>query len=229
MANLKSLWATRESALLYLANEPPRKVELLLNLFVITDKCLEQFERLAVESENAQLYGVTTLKAKNLAIGTFGLILDGLAQEAGALIRPFIEYAELLPYMRQNPASIGDILSGKKLPSAGARAKTIESIYKDFRCYLNQHASHSAYSANSLAHLFEPETKKWKLAQPHVDHVLDRNLGDFAAQYYLFLREVLWCLHELSPQEFMKLGKVYDDMKVELFEQFRFNERAEKD
>ncbi|MEQ9303041.1 MAG: hypothetical protein RJQ14_03930, partial [Marinoscillum sp.] len=70
--NFRSLWATRENALLYLENECPNKIELLQSLFKITDRCLELFEKLAAESENAQLYGITTLKAKNLALGTVG-------------------------------------------------------------------------------------------------------------------------------------------------------------
>jgi hypothetical protein len=49
---------------------------------------------------------VTLVKAKNLALGSYSLVLDGLGQEAGALMRPMIEYAELLAYFRLHPEMV---------------------------------------------------------------------------------------------------------------------------
>ncbi len=41
----------------------------------------------------------------------FSLTLDGLAQEAGALARPFIEYSELLTYFRMLSEAVNAIRS----------------------------------------------------------------------------------------------------------------------
>lgn len=66
----------------------------------------------------ARVCGLTLLKAKHLALGAYSLILDGLGQEAGALLRPFIEYTELLTYFRKFPSKVDAAIKGK-LPSAG--------------------------------------------------------------------------------------------------------------
>jgi hypothetical protein len=92
------LWKARTEALTFLRRERPAQIEVIEELFALADDCVD-----AYESQGDDLYcnvcGLTTLKAKNLALGMYSLTLDGLAQEAGALARPFIEYTELLSYL----------------------------------------------------------------------------------------------------------------------------------
>jgi hypothetical protein len=192
------LWRARSDALTFLRRQRPSQIEAIELLFELADQCID-----AYESQSGHLYsrvcGLTTLKAKNLAFGIYSLTLDGLAQESGALIRPFIEYAELLTYFRMLPEAVIDAMSGE-LPNAGTRAKKVAGIYKSFREYLNQHASHSSYSSYSLAHLTDPRTKRFRKLQVMHPMVLERNLGDFALQFVLMLREAVLCL-EASPDK----------------------------
>jgi len=126
----------------------------------------------------------------------YSLTLDGLAQESGALARPFIEYTELLTYFRMFPEAVNDALNGEP-PRAGLVAKKVEGIYRPFRQHLNVHASHAAYSTHSLAHLRDPTTNRLKKLEVMHPEVIERNVGDFAIQFVLMLQECL-CL-ERSP------------------------------
>jgi hypothetical protein len=194
----RPLWRARSDALTYLRRQRPSQIEAIERLFELADECID-----AYESQSGDLYsrvcGLTTLKAKNLAFGIYSLTLDGLAQESGALARPFIEYAELLTYFRMLPEAVIDAITGE-LPNAGTRAKKIGGIYKPFREHLNEHASHSSYSSYSLAHLTDPKTKRFRKLQGMHPMVLERNLGDFAVQFVLMLREAVLCL-EISPDK----------------------------
>jgi hypothetical protein len=181
------LWKARTEALTFLRRERPAQIEVIEQLFVLADDCID-----AYESQDGDLYSVvcslTTLKAKNLAHGMYSLTLDGLAQEAGALARPFVEYTELLTYFRMLPEAVNDALAGE-LPSAGLVAKKVEGIYQPFRRHLNDHASHAAYSSHSLAHLRDPTTKQLKKLQVMHPAVIERNVADFAIQFVFMLQE----------------------------------------
>jgi hypothetical protein len=192
------LWRARTEAQTFLRRERPAQIDAIGQLFALADECVK-----AYESQSNDLYsrvcGLTTLKAKNLALGIYSLTLDGLAQEAGALMRPFIEYAELLTYFRAFPEEASNALAGD-LPTAGARAKKIGGVYQPFMEHLNEHASHSSYSFHSLAHLTDPETKNFKKLQVMHPGVLERNVGDFSVQFVLMLQESTLCL-ERSPDQ----------------------------
>jgi hypothetical protein len=184
--------------LTFLRRERPAQIEAIEQLFVLADACIDAYEAQA-DDPYSKVCAVTTLKAKNLALGMYSLTLDGLAQEAGALARPFIEYAELLTYFRMVPEAVTDALAGG-LPNVGTRAKKIEGFYKRFREHLNEHASHSSYSAHSLAHLTDPVTKTVRKLQVMHPTVLERNVGDFAVQFVLMLQESVLGL-ECSPDQ----------------------------
>jgi hypothetical protein len=192
------LWKARTEALTFLRRERPAQIEVIEKLFGLADACVD-----AYESQGDDLYckvcGLTTLKAKNLALGMYSLTLDGLAQEAGALARPFIEFTELLSYFRMLPDATNDALAGE-LPSAGKRAKRIEGIYQPFRKHLNEHASHGSYSSHSLAHLRDPTTRNLRKLQVMHPAVLERNVGDFAVQFVFMLQESVLGLQQ-SPDQ----------------------------
>src|ERR1700722_13420154 len=186
-SNRPALWKARTEALTFLRRERPAQIEVIEQLFVLADDCVEGYES-QTEDLYSTLCGLTTLKAKNLALGMYSLTLDGLAQEAGALARVFIEYAELLTYLRMIPDAVTEALGGE-LPNAGTRAKKVEGIYQRFRNHLNEHAAHGSYSSHSLAHLRDPTTKLLKKLQVMHPELLERNVGDFAVQFVVMLQE----------------------------------------
>ena len=133
---------------------------------------------------------------QNLALGSLSLVLDALGQESGALLRPWVEYIELLTYLREFPEEATKAAEND-LPPAGKRAMKIGGVYKELREHLNENASHSSYSFYSLSHLLTPDFKFRKL-QEFVPQVLDRNFTDFAVQQQLLLQEGLLSLQPLA-------------------------------
>ena len=190
------LWTARTEAVAYLEVSHPNRIAVLSRTFELIDLSVDAYESLADGDVYARICGLTLLKAKHLAVGAYSLILDGLAQEAGALIRPFIEYSELLTYFRQFPEMAER--AADDLPKAGERARAIGGMFKEFREHLNNHASHSSYSHYSLAHLLEPKTHRFKKLQRAVPKVLDKNVKDFVVQLYLLTREGVLSLDRLN-------------------------------
>ncbi|WP_284447056.1 hypothetical protein [Fluviibacter phosphoraccumulans] len=216
------LWATRTEFLAYLENQCAERLAVLLNVFALIDETIAAFEAIAGADVYARIFGLNLLKAKHLAVGAYSLILDGLGQESGALLRPFIEYAELLTYFRKFPDKAAQAAEDK-LPKAGERARAIGGIYKDFREYLNSHASHSSYSHYSLSHLLEPRTNRFKKLQRAVPLVLETNVRDFAIQLYLLLHEAVLALERLKTSSFESLAARTDLLKEELFHAFKLS------
>ena len=217
-----TLWDTRTEAILYLEKDCPAKLSVLLDLFGAIDILIDCYEQNSAENTYARICGLTLLKAKNLGVGSFSLILDGLGQEAGALLRPFIEYTELITYFRHFPDKVEDV-SNDKLPSAGARAEAINGIYKKFREHLNLYASHSSYSDYTLSHLLEPNNFRFKKYQPNVPAVLDRNLRDISMQILLLLFEATRALERLNLKEFDELADRADKLNEKLFQEFELD------
>lgn len=213
------LWTTRTESLAYLASQRPGRLAVLSQTFDLIDLSVDAYESLAGSNVYARICGLTLLKAKHLAVGAYSLILDGLAQESGALLRPFIEYGELLTYFRKFP-QMAERAAENDLPKAGERAKAIGGIYKEFREHLNSHASHSSYSQYSLAHLLEPKTLRFKKLQRAVPAVLDQNVRDFAVQVYLLVREGVVSLERLGVPNFEGLAAKTDQLRVDLLHAF---------
>jgi len=186
------------------------------------DRCVDSFEAEANDNTYARICGLTLLKAKHLALGAYSLILDGLGQEAGALMRPIIEYAELVTYFRMFPKSVENA-ANNNLPKAGYRAKVIGGIYKEFREHLNMHASHSSFSSYSLSHLLEPSTFKFKKLQRMVPHVLEVNVRDIAVQLLLILHEAILALEPLSSSQLLSIAEDYEELRERMIHVFGLN------
>jgi len=216
------LWNTRTESLEHLQSKCAEQLAVLLNLFGAIDQTIEVYEGLADEDLYARICGLTLLKAKHLAVGAYSLILDGLGQECGALLRPFIEYAELLTYFRKFPEKAAHA-AGDNLPKAGERARAIDGIYKQFREHLNSYASHSSYSHYSLSHLLEPNTLRFKKLQRAVPHVLETNIRNLAIQLYLLLHEAVLALERLNAYHFDSLAGRTDLLKEELLHVFNLS------
>jgi hypothetical protein len=184
------LWGTRKKAVEMLAGEFAPQAKAIEDLFLVLDECIELFDKKAEADDFCRVCGLCLAKARNLALGAYGLILDGLGQEAGALIRPFIEYHELLTYFRLDPSRVQQAINDK-LPSAGKRAQLIAGSFQGFREHLNSHASHSSFSEYSLSHLLDKKEMKIRKEQPMLPAVLFRNMGDFFVQLILLSYEAV--------------------------------------
>ena len=193
--------------------------------FNIIDQCIELHDSKARADNYHKICGLTLAKARNYALGAYGLMLDGLGQEAGALIRPFIEYYELLVYFRTDHNRVNEAINDK-LPSAGKRAKIIKGDFQDFREYLNDNASHSSYSNYSLSHLLDKKEMKIRKEQPFFAEVLFRNMSD------LFIQLILLCIEAINGLKTYESGCAIEQGKSVLalreygIEVFKLEERV---
>jgi hypothetical protein len=215
------IWTPRQDSWVYLSEKHPSRVSVVLKLFELLDKCVDEYEDKSGSDAYARICGLTLLKAKNLAHGSLSLLLDALGQEAGALLRPFIEYTELLTYFRQFPSEV-EKAAENDLPKAGKRAKAIGGMYQEFREHLNEHASHSSYSHFSLSHLLTPELK-FRKSQQFVPHVLERNLRDWAVQVWFLLHEAVVGLEHLKSAKLVELATAADALKGRMIHVFELD------
>lgn len=213
------LCSTREASWAYLNEKRPSRLSVFLALLKLIDRCVDEYEARAASDTYARVCGLTLLKAKNLALGSFSLLLDGLGQEAGALLRPMIEYTELLTFFRHFPEKTENATEND-LPRAGERAKAIEGIYHGLRQHLNEHASHSSYSHYTLSHLLTRELSFRKMQQ-FVPEVLDRNVTDLALQIWLILHEAVPALERVVSREtLVELASTADKLKGRMIHVF---------
>jgi len=203
----------------YLNEERSSRLEVFLALVKLLDRHIDEYESRAASDTYSRVCGLTLLKAKNLAIGSFSLLLDGLGQESGALLRPMIEYTELLTYFRLFPNKT-EKAAENDLPRAGERAKAIEGMYHGLRQHLNEHASHSSYSHYSLSHLLDSNFSFRKMQQL-APKVLDKNITVLAIQVWLLLREAALALQSILPMETMVgLATETDKLKERMINAF---------
>lgn len=219
MATSIDFWSTREISWAYLNEKHPSRLSVILRLLELIDACVDEYEARSETDNYARICGLTLLKAKNLAVGSLSLLLDSLGQEAGALLRPFIEYTELLTYFRHFPADVEKAMDND-LPKAGQRAKAIEGIYQGLRQHLNEHASHSSYSHHSLSHLLTPSFA-FRKDQKFSPQVLDKNLTDLAVQLGLLLQEAVLGLKRLNVSKLGELARCTDGVNKRLIDVFR--------
>lgn len=213
------LWQTRTNAIAYLQGEHPERLACGIRIFDLLDQCISEFESGATGNAYARLCGLSLLKLKNLALGSYSLILDGLGQETGALMRPMLEYAELLTYLRMFPEEV-DKAFEDKLPKAGKRAEKIGGIYQKYRDHLNDHASHSSFSDYSISHLLEPSTLKFKKLQRMVPNVLDTNYLDLVVILLLVMRQAILSLEPTGSPRFLAICESADTLKLDVLRAF---------
>lgn len=187
------LWKTRHHSMEMLAKEFKEHGKAIESTFLIIDECIDLFNAKAGNDTYHRICGLVLAKAKNYALGAYGLILDGLAQESGALVRPLIECHELLTYFRLEPARVQEAISDT-LPSAGKRAQLIKGYYKNIREHLNSHSAHISFSYHALNHLLDMPEMSIRKEQPLLPKVLYKNMGTFFLQMVLLSTEAINCL-----------------------------------
>jgi len=217
------LWKTRHHSMQMLAKDFTEQAKAIEEAFDAVDECIDLFDKKSHEDNFYLICGLVLAKARNLGLGMYSLMLDGLGQEAGALMRPFIEYHELLKYFRLDPSRIEEAMESK-LPSAGKRAQLIDGYFKEFRDHLNQHASHSSFSDFSLNHLIDKSDMVIRKEQPMLPKVLYKNIGDFFVQMILLAIEAIQCLNQHNHIE---LAKKIEKLRTDGFTLFKLDERPE--
>ena len=151
-ASDRDLWSTRRGSQRALEADLKPLADLLGEAFATVDECVARLDGL--DSSFGRVTALVLIKGRNLGLGCYSLSLDALAQEGGALFRPFIETVELLTYFRLDPRRVDEALE-ERLPKAGEIARRIGAGLKELRTYLNAHASHLSVSEHSMRHLID--------------------------------------------------------------------------
>ena len=190
---MHGIWNTRTRAMNAIETELHAEAAIIYQAFSLLDEMLAIFNSFTQAATFCRVVGLTLLKARNLAQGIFSLALDGLAQEAGALLRPLIECLELLTYFCNDPQRVDEAL-GEKLPSAGEIGKRIQGKFQKLRDYLNEHAAHFSFAPESMYHLINFDSGDWKVVQPYNKKVLRTNMTTSFAVLVQLLYQAANCL-----------------------------------
>jgi len=192
---------------------------IIYQAFELIDEMIEMFRASPQSPLFSTTCGLVLLKGRYLAQGMFSLALDGLAQEAGALLRPMIECFELLTYFHEDPQRISKAVEDR-LPKAGEIAKRIEGGFKDLRGYLNTYASHFSLTPVSMQHLVDLREGDWRLVQPYDENVLRENMLALFATLVVLSFEAASCLGvcESLPESMVDRLSVWRDNGHKVFE-----------
>lgn len=206
-----NLWITREESLNALKSKLSIEAHYIEKGFTIIDALLRIFE----DNKNDNFCMVCSfalLKGKNFCFSIYSLSLDGLAQEAGALLRPAIECFEFLDYFYADPKRIQEALENK-LPSAGNIAKKINGKHRKLREYLNSTASHFSLNPMACTHLINWEKGSIRYYQEYNENVLRKNLWTLFSIMVFLVYSAVRCLtfNELIDR---KLTKEIEEWKT---------------
>ncbi|MCB8977950.1 MAG: hypothetical protein H6657_11045 [Ardenticatenaceae bacterium] len=178
-----------------LGNELRQEAAVIEEAFVCLDECINQLQ--AVDSSFSRVCILTLIKARNLILGMYSLALDGLAQEAGAILRPLIGTIEKLSYFRKDPQHVEQALDDN-LPTEGKIAKVIDGEFKFLRDYLSKFASHSNFSFESLKHLINLRDFSLRIVQTYDEKVFRGNLEMVFAFLIISVMEGQKCLASIN-------------------------------
>jgi hypothetical protein len=179
------LWETRNKAIDFIAGPLAGVDSLIRAEFALLDLVITEFSRLSGSDVFPRVCGLTTAKGRALLQATYSLILDGLAQEAGALLRPSLEAYELLVYFALDRARAEEAVAGT-LPSAGIIAKRIGGSFMGLREHFNTNASHIAFTPYSMRHLIDYRAAALRTSQPFLPGLLRVNMEALFAILALF-------------------------------------------
>ena len=209
-----SLWEARDHSAEAARNtlrEEAQVVEACLELLAV---CAAHLEEVPNPSVGSRVSAVCVIKVRNLGLASYSLSLDALAQESGAILRPLIETIELLEYLRGDAKRLDEALEGK-LPSAGLRARSIGSRFGEIRRYLNDHASHFALSPESVRHLLNSETWKFRIVQTFNASVLRVNLQTLFAVLAIGMYEAVLAVEACDPENVAALAERGERIRTE--------------
>lgn len=219
------IWGVRAQSLRLLETEFKRESGLILEAFGILDACLERYSMRLAESEPHRIVGLVVSKGRNLAQACYSLVLDGLGQEAGAVLRPLSEAFELLVYFKQDPTRVGEATSGR-LPRAGEIAKRIDGRLLSLRRYLNESASHLELAAGATNHLIDFKAGTLRAGPALGAKVLWRNLRMVHGFLVLLAIEAVNCLQIMNPGSAEDLADAIEAHRGVSLQVFRYDEMS---
>jgi hypothetical protein len=205
-----SLWNTRRQAERALTEGLEPFGGLLREAFSVLDDCVDRLEKL--DQPFGRVCALVLLKTRNLGLGCYSLILDGLAQEAGALLRPLLEGLELLAYFRLEPTRINEALESR-LPKAGDIGRRIKGQFKDLRDYLNNHASHLSVNPEAMAHLVDLPAGQLRPVRSYNEGGLRRDLRTLLAILTWLSIEAVNCVFVGGRSVDHDIGNRVEDLK----------------
>ena len=144
-----NLWQTLDTSRAALGGPLAAEAAILADTFAALDDGIGELS--AIASELASVTSVLGVKGRNLALACYTLILSGLAQESGALLRPLVETIEQITYVRLDEQRLDEVRNGT-LPTAGLIAQAIDSPHHKLRTYLNKNASHIGEGEYTFRH-----------------------------------------------------------------------------
>jgi hypothetical protein len=194
------LWQTRNRAIDFIAGPLAEVDHLIRAEFSLLDLVITEFNRPSGSDVFPRVCGLTTAKARALLQATYSLILDGLAQEAGALLRPTLEAYELLVYFTLDRSRAEEAVAGT-LPNAGTVAKRIGGSFKGLREHLSTNASHLAFTPYSMRHLVDYRTATLRTTQPFLPVLLRENMEALFAILALFAAQCVPALESAGSAE----------------------------
>jgi len=201
---MEDLWATRNQSLIWVKSELKEEYKIICEGFNFLVEFPDTFQIIAQEegkSEIGQFFRVCSFingKFNFLLLGCLSLCMDGLSQEAGALLRPAIEAYELLIYLQKDKGRLIEFFE-EKLPSAGTIAKEISGDFKDLREYFNKNASHFSIQFDSIRHILNNDWSIIKLPR-HSIKVFRKNLEIINAFQVFMISQLITCLLDENQQ-----------------------------
>ena len=205
-----NLWITREESLNALKSKLSIEARYIEKGFTIIDALLRIFE----DNKNdifCMVCSFALLKGKNFCFSIYSLSLDGLAQEAGALLRPAIECFELLDYFYDDPKRIKEALENK-LPRPGNIAKKIKGKFESLRNHLNSAASHFSFDPIACKHLMNRKNGSLRYYQKYEEIILRQNIWTLFGVMRLLTYSAIRCL-TFKELFYIKLGKEIEEWK----------------
>ena len=178
------------------------------------------------DSTPCRIASLTLLKARRLALGIYALILHSLGQEAGALFRPLQEAWEFLRYLRVDPTRAREVIDGR-VPRAGEVGKRVGGRFKEMRQYLNEHASHLAFTFDSMGHLVDLDRLSLRISQTASAPVIRRNMGALFGVFYMSVGEALLILALDDFEAFDRFAERFDGLKGRAATLFRVERPAD--
>lgn len=185
-----NLWQTLDTSRAALGGPLAAEAAILADTFAALDDGIGELS--AIASELASVTSVLGVKGRNLALACYTLILSGLAQESGALLRPLVETIEQITYVRLDEQRLDEVRNGT-LPTAGLIAQAIDSPHHKLRTYLNKNASHIGEGEYTFRHLIEKDGSLL-LVQPYREQNVRVNLGTLFAVALLVAFEIANCV-----------------------------------
>lgn len=211
------IWAPRRQAEELLNGSLSVERDLMLELFSFMEELVKRLQ--AHDSEVSRVVSLVLLKAERLGLGTYGLTLDCLGQEGGAMFRLLQEAWELLIYFRLDPSRVRQVFDGT-LPRAGQRARLIEGRFKKLREHLNKHASHLAFSFEAVGHMLDLSKGELRVGRRPSECVLRRNMATLFSVLFVSTGEAFRIAQDVGVSGTGDLARKFDDLKHRSFDRF---------